>query len=108
MNDIVFKMNYVRNNNRINELKKEAKIKDEKIIEYARVCKSLVEEYNGDNNDKIDKIKNENNILRMQNTVAENEREFYRRSLFKVPRFLLRLFGVDNKRLKLIEQGEDY
>ena len=108
MNDIVFKMNYVKKNNEINELKKEVKEKDTKIVEYARVCKEIIEETKNEKSDKLDKIVRENNMLKMQNTVAENEREFYKRSLYKIPRILLRIFGVDNKRLKLLEEGDEY
>lgn len=99
MDDLVFKMNYVKNNNELVKLRNDIKKKDETMRQFTKNCKNLVESYKINSNIKMAELKEIIVDLDKQNKKLTSERDSYRYSLNRVPNFLLRLFGAKRKAL---------
>ncbi|MGN1330858.1 MAG: hypothetical protein ACI4VN_05985 [Clostridia bacterium] len=99
MNEFLYKINMIKNHNHIVRLEKENMKNEERMEKLAVGCKSLIAEYQIKNqetllemNEKINRLEDENNILR-------KERDFYSSNLNKVPKIILKMFIGKNKML---------
>ena len=104
MNNFLYKINSVKTNNQIVRLKKENELKDKKMEEVVSECKNIVLDFQAKSknkvfemNEKINKLEDENNELRKQ-------RDFYKDSLEKMPKFIVKMFSGKNK---MLEKGEE-
>ena len=103
MNNFLYKIKSVKTNNQIVRLKKENELKDRKMTELVSECKNIVLDFQVKNkskvlemNEKINKLEDENNELRKQ-------RDFYKDSLERIPKFIVKMFSGKNK---MLEKGE--
>lgn len=104
MNDIVLKMNYVKNCNKIKELEDEAKLKDQRMTDYTNKCKNLIEEYKHKNIVQRDELKNKIKELEDANAKLSNEKDYYKNMLNSIPKFIQKLFCKKKDKL-LTEAG---
>lgn len=103
MNNFLYKANSIKTHNQIIRLKKENEDKTEKMNEILSECKNIVFDYQEKNqaqlikmNETINKLENEKDELRKQ-------RDYYKKSLEKIPKVILKLF-IKNR--KLLDEGE--
>ena len=100
MEEMVQKLNRVKNHNQIVKLKKENKLQKEKI-------KQINSDYRNMTQDIIDKYKKicDEKITEKNNKISELEKQvtFYQNALNKIPNFILKIFL--GKKM-LLDKGE--
>lgn len=103
MDNFLYKLNSMKNHNQIIKLKKENETKTQKMNEVISECKNIVLDYQKKNENEILKMNDKINTLEDENNELRKQRDFYRDSLEKVPKFILKMFVGKNK---LLEKGE--
>ena len=97
MNDVIYRINYILAKNNEAKLKKENSEKDKKIIEFSEECKRIISERHEENSNKINELTEKISVLESEKEKISKERDFYKDNLNKVPKFLLKLFGISKK-----------
>lgn len=103
MNDIVYKINYVLLKNKEHKQRKENDEKNKRIIEFSEECRRLVNKNEEQSREEILNMEKRINELESEIKKVTDERDFYKNSLYKIPRFFLKIFGV-SKNENLIEK----
>ena len=96
MNEKFIRLNFIQKHNEIIKLKRENKEKDDKIKEVIEDCREISREYNKKQEDIVIKLKNEVTRINSEKEQIEKERDFYKNSLNKIPKFILRIFCGKN------------
>ena len=97
MNDVIYRINYILAKNNEAKLKKENSEKDKKITECSEECKRIISERHEENSNKINELTEKISVLESEKEKISKERDFYKDNLNKVPKFLLKLFGISKK-----------
>lgn len=99
MKNVLYKLNMVKNHNKIAVLEQKNRQSIEKTQELVEAYKKIINDYelkiNAEKNfvnDKISALETENSNLKL-------ECEFYKSCLEKIPKFVLRIFVGKNKKL---------
>ncbi len=104
MKEVLLKLNKVNTHNKIERLKKENEIKDKKMQELADGCKEIIVEYK-ENSEKIIESMNEKiNKLEEEKIKLEKENAYYKDTVEKIPKVLLKIFCKKSK--KCLNEGE--
>ena len=91
MNDVIGRINYVLLKNKVLKLKKENEDKDKKIVEFSDECKKIIKNSQNNSIHKIDELYKTNANLRIENERLSNENEYLKKSINKIPKFILNL-----------------
>lgn len=104
MNNFLYKINNIKTHNQIMRLKKDNEQKTEKMNELITECKNIVLDYQEKNQSKLIKMNETINKLETEKEEIRKQRDYYKNSLDKIPKFILKLFIKNNK---LLDKGEE-
>ena len=102
MNEVLFKLNMIKNNNQIVKLKHENKILNSKTIELVDSYKKIIKEYQDKTKNEIDDLKENVRRLEEENKKLHVQNQLYKTSLNKIPNFIVRLFI--GRKVKLLKE----
>lgn len=104
MNNFLYKINNIKTHNQIIRLKKDNEQKTEKMNELITECKNIVLDYQEKNQSKLIKMNETINKLETEKENLRKERDYYKNSFDRIPKFVLKLFIKNNK---LLDKGEE-
>ena len=94
MNDVIGRINYVLLKNKVLKLKKENEDKEKKIVKFSDECKKIINNNKNNSIHKIDELYKTNANLRIENERLSNENEYLKKSINKIPKFILNLYRI--------------
>jgi len=102
MDEILFKLNMVKNNNQIVKLKYENKITNLKTIKLVDSYKKMIKEYQDKTKNEINELNGKVKKLEEENKKIYAQNQLYKSTLNRIPNFIVRIFV--GRKVKLLNE----
>lgn len=101
MDEVLFKLNMVKNNNQIVRLKYKNKINNLKTVQLVNSYKKMVKKYQDKTTSEINNLKEKVKNLEEENQKMYAKNQLYKNTLDRIPNFIVRIFV--GRKIKLLK-----